>query len=879
MLSHCSGGKSAQTGAPGETPGESPGGPPGVEGPLGITAVGDEPGDYLAIHKSALGGEFLLQASFSEQQSYGGHVSNPTSSGLKSRIVVFQEYGEELLMLDAGGEFHPGDELTSHILITSFPVKEQDGDTIVFNFNKGMSNFVAAWDWYGSDFSGQVLYPDMVLSVKDSYIRGVDASSEAITVKQTMSVGYGLYLLPMELTYYITRYRENSNFVPVISPGFDYVGFFEANPLVQDDFGIPYNYISRWDVSGPITYYLSQDVPEEYRDSICQGVLYWNKIFGSDVLKCEIAPEGITAPDFKHNIIQWHTDHFTGAYADAQLDPRTGEILHSQVFLSSGLVAAQHSITGRIDRKLQDYKKFFKDKISEDPEEPSADDQTYLSAKEFKESRWCELSLTDVFNKFYLHRDAMQDLAPGRLESITQDLLTWLAAHEVGHTMGLRHNFAASSVNEWSGAEEEEIFKSYMREGVLPDGITAPHNSVMEYPNLYTDVIAGALIKKGQVSGFSYDHYAIQWAYFGDGSDPVYQGNPYCPDSQIGRYADCEPYDSGRHLVERRAFEARRSLETVPHLLAEIYLDAKASINPMWRQSVTGSTPPAWYLAGSVVWPWSRVLTLFTEEIRLVDFYRQYPDLIDADRGAIDERMLTWLDSEISEAGGIEEVLKLINPAYFRATAENFATQFEQLINSDAYQNVPLFEGGSAGFTSDEISFMRMRAGDIFPAVEDELAYAISLVLQIGRFKLIDEIEKVEEALTQWGGFIITSGSGLDFRYSFGTRVTALSLLVSGGPLPDWMSVYIPAIAGRLRENLEAGFGRPLEEIDIRSYPREDQQHLSDELAIYYILASRGVGSNFNGPAEEPGAEEPADEGGGEELGGEGAVSWLQKLL
>src|SRR3989338_3882420 len=55
----------------------------------------------ITISKNSLDNEFLLQSSITIQKGYGAHVSNPTSQGMKSRIVTFKENGDELLMFEA----------------------------------------------------------------------------------------------------------------------------------------------------------------------------------------------------------------------------------------------------------------------------------------------------------------------------------------------------------------------------------------------------------------------------------------------------------------------------------------------------------------------------------------------------------------------------------------------------------------------------------------------------------------------------------------------------------------------------------------------------------------------------------------------------------
>ena len=49
----------------------------------------------------------------------------------------------------------------------------------------------------------------------------------------------------------------------------------------------------------------SANTPADYVEAVRDGILYWNRAFGTNVVRAEKAPEGVTAPDAEHNVIQW----------------------------------------------------------------------------------------------------------------------------------------------------------------------------------------------------------------------------------------------------------------------------------------------------------------------------------------------------------------------------------------------------------------------------------------------------------------------------------------------------------------------------------------------------------------------------------------------
>lgn len=152
----------------------------------------------------------------------------------------------------------------------------------------------------------------------------------------------------------------------------------------------------------PIIYYLDPGIPEPVMTALREGALWWDQAFVAagykNAFQVEVLPEGADPMDARYNVIQWvHRATRGWSYGSSVIDPRTGEIIKGHVTLGSLRVR-----------------------------------QDYLIA----------LGMTSPFNG----EDAGKANTDKQLE-MALDRIRQLSAHEVGHTLGIAHNFAASENN------------------------------------------------------------------------------------------------------------------------------------------------------------------------------------------------------------------------------------------------------------------------------------------------------------------------------------------------------------------------------------------------------------------------------------------------
>lgn len=232
-----------------------------------------------------------------------------------------------------------------------------------------------------------------------AFVNAVAPSAEAITLR----MHHGFVQLP-DNQYKPRVFDPRSSYNPI--------SFYDYSTPVSEP--IEKKYIQRHrlqkkdpsaarsEAVKPIKYYLDNGTPEPIRTALLEGGRWWNQAFEAagfiNAFQVEILPDSADPMDIRHNMINWvHRSTRGWSYGASVSDPRTGEIIKGNVTLGSLRVRQDYLIAQGLLAPFESGKPL-------DPE-----------------------------------KDPMLKMALNRLRQ--------LSAHEIGHTLGLMHNYAASVSN------------------------------------------------------------------------------------------------------------------------------------------------------------------------------------------------------------------------------------------------------------------------------------------------------------------------------------------------------------------------------------------------------------------------------------------------
>ncbi|MEO1023483.1 MAG: zinc-dependent metalloprotease [Bacteroidota bacterium] len=414
-----------------------------------FTYYHDEAKDELWLEVDAYNEEFIYVTSLAA--GVGSNDIGLDRSQLSgTRIVYFERRGPKLLLVQPNLDYiaKTDNELErksvaeafASSVLWGFKIEAQSGSTVLVNITafimRDAHGVVSRLrnnreGSYKVDKTRSALYPEgsfnfpkntefeALLTFTGSnpgrYVRSVVPTSSAITVRQHHSFveapddKYESRKMDPRSGYFGISYQDYGTPIdePLVKRFISRHRLEKKNPDAEVSEAVE-----------PIVYYLDNGTPEPVRSALLEGARWWNQAFEAagykDAFQVRVLPDDAHPLDIRYNVINWvHRSTRGWSYGSSVTDPRTGEIIKGNVLLGSLRVRQDFMIAEGL--------------LSPYADESKADPR-------------------------------MKEMALARIRQ--------LSAHEVGHTLGISHNFA-SSVN---GRE-----------------------SVMDYPHPKVDIKNGGL--------------------------------------------------------------------------------------------------------------------------------------------------------------------------------------------------------------------------------------------------------------------------------------------------------------------------------------------------------------------------------------------------
>jgi len=794
---------------------------------------------HLSIPRAGLGREYLMSMSLIPQ------AGAATSRGLTGKIVQFELFHDAVDLYEASEGLVVTKDLPSRLLVASFPIVQQNDNEVVIDFNRGMRR-VFNQGWYSTSPSFRPAAGENVEEVPEGRVFAVTQSNDQLVIRQSVQSRSREFAQDIEsryeIRYFFTPYSKG-DFVAKEMPAHEtrYARYWELPGRVEPESGRTTVKMGHFDIREPVTFYYSANTPREYVEAMRDGILYWNRAFGREVLKAEMAPEGVTAPDARYNIVQWVPWDSAGfAYADALFDPLTGRTRHGQAYMTSVFGMSGKARARALLRSMREIaEEGKKDKTDDKPKHPAL---AWLRGQTA-----CEVDVAAFAQQM---ADGLQELLAN--ESLTdevvlrasQDYVREVVAHEVGHVIGLRHNFGGSLAATMSPRELDDFMKAYITgKDLEPFKDKYVSNSMMEYTVFKGGVHIGWQMR-ASTNVLPHDRATIQWGYFDDKA-VVTNRHLFATDQDAARFGDVTTFDYGNEPLLAAYSDLSDVIRTIPNNVIETYIRARAPRDPRDRVPLERVSLSHRTYANQIGSHLDRVLAWYKAATRSLKVENQFDfigDLNERERyqahwgaltnqmdklGGVDRLAFAWLPVDLKvetkkEPEGVAAAPKVV--------ATNLTARLAKLLQSPAYTNFVGLDEQKYTFTADEQKLIIERGTKMFTELEEAvLARVLKSYenaprdLGVSAFDVLgddDVVSQLEKRIIEFARLVILAKDDkkvikgkvdksivevIDYKYDYETRLAAAKALNDKtGSFTAWATEAKGDLNKALKDDVEA---------------------------------------------------------------------------
>ncbi|PTL79967.1 zinc-dependent metalloprotease [Vitiosangium sp. GDMCC 1.1324] len=442
---------------------------------------------YIAIRKSELAQKWFLSAFV--KQNFPGGVSYSAGSSLGTRVVSFKVQNGKLFVFDVDDRKTSSDVFDPQVLVEAYPIVS---DYAAFNRVRGSDQYVLFDPVSGLNHFGvvgdQLGEYGQRFQVELSFAQRFRRISDGVTFEQVFT-GYSDTPDPysgelLEKNQFRTsgtlgiglrKYSEGQGYTPTELPPLEH--YFRSEPRLIPNTGQVKEVAAKWNIHPgmkPIKWYISDHILSVQADprytgydlvaAVKRGIEGWNSVFGFKVFEAAVGDSSLSFADDDKNVLIFDPDDSVGfAFANWRTNPNTGEIRGASVYFNTlWLKYADTILSHGASATATAYTPTAK-----------ATKPAHLSWAGMKGTPLCELEAPQ-FRAPALGLAQLENSLQGASAALTkkqivEQYLTHVVLHEVGHTLGLRHNFAGSRVfNGTPGTQRSSSVMDYVYD---PDAV------------------------------------------------------------------------------------------------------------------------------------------------------------------------------------------------------------------------------------------------------------------------------------------------------------------------------------------------------------------------------------------------------------------------
>jgi hypothetical protein len=362
----------------------------------------------------------------------------------------------------------------------------------------------------------------------------------------------------------------------------------------------------------PIVYYLDKNIPEKHRKAVIDGILEWNKAFErigfKDAVQAKVQADGdkFDTSDIRYATVRWYLTSEGGpAIGPSQVDPRTGEILDADILMT--------------DNFSRGSRRFLVEDLPRTGHEAHMHGGIPGIAAGLRGAEFCmfgdQSAQEAEFAMDILEARGELDPTSPEADKFVYDYVKEVISHEVGHTLGLRHNFRSSTIYTAAQLQDAEFTKANGIVGSVMD--YAPFNIPLKgekksdyvHPGLgpydYWAIEYGykpldAATEKDELEKIAARGGKEPWLAYGTDEDSFIGGSPQGMDPTVNVWDLSDnplAYYKKRLELSRELWERLQAKQLAP---GETYDGLRRSFLAGFQQLGRGLTPTTKYIGGVV---------------------------------------------------------------------------------------------------------------------------------------------------------------------------------------------------------------------------------------------------------------------------------------